>query len=74
MTLTVAIKSYGGKSVNVLGLCIIYLHTAQKILKVHCQVTDTDGYFLLEKEDAKSLGYNTIHLSNCCQSTLTSKQ
>ena len=53
----VAIKAFGGKNVKVLGSCIIYLHTALKILKVGCQVTDTDGYFLLGREDAKLLGY-----------------
>ena len=54
---TVVIKAFGGKNLKVLGFCIIYLHTVQKILKVCCQVTDTDGYFLLGREDAKLLGY-----------------
>ena len=59
--LRVYIKAYGGKPAHNLGLCIAYMHNGHKIYRVLCQVTDTKGYLILDREQAQQMNY--IHYS-----------
>ena len=52
---TVYIEAHGGKPVHNLGSCIVYLHNGKQTFRVLCQVTDTNGYFILGSEQAQQM-------------------
>ena len=53
----VYIEAYGGKPVHNLGSCLVYMHNGHKIYRVLCQVTDTKGYFILDREQSQQMNY-----------------
>ena len=56
-SLHVYIEEYGGKPVHNLGSCIVYLHNGNQTFRVLCQVTDTNGYFILGREQTQQMNY-----------------
>ena len=54
---TTRIKAFGGTQNEVLGSCTVYLYAGKRILKVLCQVTDTDECFLIGRQNARVMRY-----------------
>ena len=49
---TVCIIAYDDNAVKVMGSCIIHAHSGKTVYKLECQVTKTEGYFILGRDTA----------------------
>ena len=54
---TVRIIAYDDNVVKVMGSCIIHAHSGKTVYKLECQVTKTEGYFILGRNTAVKMNY-----------------
>ena len=52
---TVHITAYDDNAVEVIGSCIIHAHVGRTIYRLECQVTKTEGYFILGRDTRGTL-------------------
>ena len=52
---TMHITAYDNNAVEVIGSCIIYVHAGSTIYRLECQVTKTEGYFILGRDSAAKM-------------------
>ena len=57
---TVCITAYDDNAVAVIGSCIIHAHAGSTIYRLECQVTKTEGYFILGRDTATKMNYSSI--------------
>ena len=51
------IIAYDDNAVKVMGSCIIHAHSSKTVYKLECQVTKTEGYFILGRDTAVKMNY-----------------
>ena len=71
---TVRIKVYGDQEVRVLGSIVLHMHTNEKADRVIWQVTDTSGFPILGRTQAKLMNYisyQEIHVPPQQQSSVS---
>ena len=49
--------AYDDNAVEVMGSCIIHAHSGKTFYKLECQVTKTEGYFILRRDTAVKMNY-----------------
>ena len=54
---TVRIIAYDDNAVEVMGSCILHAHTDSKVYRLECQVTQTEGHFILGRDTAVQMKY-----------------
>ena len=54
------IIAYDDNAVKVMGSCIIHTHSGKTVYKLECQVTKTEGYFILGRDTAVKMNYITF--------------
>ena len=54
---TVCIITYDANAEDVKGSCIIHVHPSSTIYRLQCQVTRTEGYFILGRDTASKINY-----------------
>ena len=54
---TVHIIAYDDNAVKVVGSCIIHALSGKTVYKLECQVTKTEGYFILRRDTAVKMNY-----------------
>ena len=53
----VCIIAYNDNALKVMGSCIIHAHSDKAVYKLECQVTKTEGYFILGRDTAVKMNY-----------------
>ena len=54
---TVHTTAYDDNAGEVIGSCIIHAYAGSKVYKLECQVTKTEGYFILGRDTAAKMNY-----------------
>ena len=54
---TVHIIAYDDNAVKVMESCIIHARSGKTVYKLECQVTKTEGYFILGRDTAVKMNY-----------------
>ena len=54
---TVCIIAYNDNAVEVMGSCINHVCSGKTVYKLECQVTKTEGYFILGRDTAVKMNY-----------------